>query len=95
MNQLKKNTRKRNVFHQETTVGVTTRLGTSLTVVLRKVHGLRLASQENVEIARQGPELISLDRSNLILLGYPASRRFPLEWPLTSTKSLAPLVSRD
>ena len=86
MNQLKKKKRKekkRNVFNQETTIGVTTRLGTSLTIVLRKVH--KLASQENVEIARHGPELMS----------YPASRRFSLERLLTSTKSLAPLVSRD
>ena len=85
MNQLKKKKKKRNVFNQETTIGVTTRLGTSLTMVLRKVHRLRLASQENVEIARHWPEL----------MGYPATRSFSLEWLLTFTKSLAPLVSRD
>ena len=57
------------MFNRETTVGVTTRLGTSLAMVLRKVHRLRLASQENLEIARHGPELT----------GYAASRRFSLE----------------
>ena len=60
-------------------------MGTSLAMVLRKVHRLRLASQENLEIARHGPEL----------MGYPESRRFSLECLLTFTKSFAPLVSRD
>ena len=73
------------MYNQETTIGVTTRLRTSLTMVLRKVHRLRLASEENVDIAGHGPEL----------MGYPARRRFSLEWLLTCTKSLAPLVSRD
>ena len=53
MNQLKKKKKKKiNVLNQETTIGATTRLGTSLTMVLRKVHRLRLASQENLQIAR-------------------------------------------
>ena len=58
MNQLKQKKKKRkeekrNVFNQqETTRGVTTRLRTTLTMVLRKVHRLRLASKENLEIAR-------------------------------------------
>ena len=57
MNQIKKKKeKKRNVFNQETTIGVTTRLETSLTMVLRKVHKLRLASQDNLEIARHWPE---------------------------------------
>ena len=73
------------MFNRETAIGVTTRLGTSLAMVLRKVHRLRLASQENLEIARHGPEL----------MGYAASRRFSLECLLTFTKSFAPLVSRD
>ena len=42
------------------TIGVTTRLETSLTMVLRKVHRLRLASEENLEIARHRPEWASL-----------------------------------
>ena len=53
MNQIKKKKKKRKetaVFNQETTIGVTTRLETSLTMVLRKVHRLRLASQDNLEI---------------------------------------------
>ena len=60
-------------------------MATSIAMVLRKVHRLRLASQENLEIARHVPEL----------MGYPASRRFSLECLLTFTKSFAPLVSRD
>ena len=73
------------MFNGETTIGVSTRLATSLAMVLRKVHRLRMASQENLEIARHVPEL----------MGYPASRRFSLECLLTFTKSFAPLVSRD
>ena len=42
----------KNVFNQETTVGVTTRLETSQTMVIRQVRRLR----ESLEIARYGPE---------------------------------------
>ena len=56
------------MFNRETTIGVTTRLGTSLAMVLRKVHRLRLASQENLEIARHGPELMATLRADVSLL---------------------------
>ena len=46
----------KNVFNQETTVGVTTRLETSQTMVLRQVRRIR----ESLEIARYGPEWATL-----------------------------------
>ena len=44
------------VFNQETTIGITTRLGTSQTTVLRRIRRLR----ESLEIARYGPEWANL-----------------------------------